>query len=274
MFWHSFRKDAAMKQITLLILLLSVFNSFAQRNPNTNAGKIKKQPNGQNAPTDSIDNDTARISDDINYSNTRHSVQLGAALCMSFAPKAATQTLGVGYGFAFKLGGNVLKKADIPFNLYAGLGFDYLYLGGDRSFLANNVDIAINSNAYGWYPYLDLEFGRDWPIKPFATAYGGWRFFYTRQNINYLDAAGAKQTDSKNLEGDVSLIYGIGGGLKIAVTKGILLELRYHQNYGNNIKVIDPKTIQFDANGTLKSYQNFNTDSDLNLFFLGITIAF
>lgn len=270
-----------MKQITLLSLLLFLFTlpAVAQRNPNTNAGKISKLPPSSSNSNDSLANfkaDSLQNNDNNNTNNfDGKSVQLGAALCFSLPTSSIDKTLNTGYGFAFKLGFNTLGKVESPINLYAGLGFDYLYFGGDKSYLSNNANLAINSNAYGWYPYVDLELGRDWPFKIFGTAYYGARFFYTRQNINYTDGTGQSKTDTKNIEGDITRIYGIGGGVKIEIVKNILFELRYHRNYGNIIKVIDPQSIKFNSStGTLESYQNYNTDSDLNIFYLGIMLSF
>lgn len=268
-----------MKQITLLSLLLFLFTltTFAQRNPNTNAGKISKLPPADTS-RDSLNNfraDSLQSSGNNANNFDGKSVQLGAALCFSIPPNSSSKTLNTGYGFAFKLGINTLSKVESPLNLYAGLGFDYLYFGGDKSYLANNASLAINSNSYGWYPYVDLELGRDWPVKVFGTAYWGGRFFYTRQNINYVDGTGQSRTDTKNIEGDVTRIYGIGGGVKMQIVKNVLFELRYHRNYGNIIKVIDPQSIKFNSStGTLESYQNFNADSDLNIFYFGITLSF
>lgn len=270
-----------MKKTTLLSLLLILFalTTTAQRNPNTNAGKISKLPAGNTSSTrDSLDSFKAdSLQNSSNNANNfdGKSVQLGAALCFSLPTTNIDKTLNTGYGFAFKLGFNTLSKIESPVNLYAGLGFDYLYFGGDKSYLSNNASLAINSNSYGWYPYVDLELGRDWPFKVFGTAYYGARFFYTRQNINYTDGTGQSRTDTKNIEGDITRIYGIGGGVKLQIVKNVLFELRYHRNYGNVIKVIDPQSIKFNSStGTLESYQNFNADSDLNIFYFGIMLSF
>ncbi|MFM7855119.1 MAG: hypothetical protein ACKO96_25125, partial [Flammeovirgaceae bacterium] len=130
-----------------------------------------------------------------------------------------------------------LKKKTSPISLYGGLGFDYLYFGGDRTYqsfpYSNDVSVAVNSNAYGWYPYLDFEIADKSPVIPFGTAFWGARFFYTRQNINYSDALGNRQSRTKNVDGDITTIYGLGGGVKIKLAPGALLELKYQRSFGN-----------------------------------------
>ncbi len=252
---------------TLLCCLVLLNNSFAQRNPNTNAGKINK-----NKQNDSSQNNQVQKPFDNSIANENgNSVQIGAALNYGNGSNTSS-SLENGVGFSFKLGFNLLNK-NMPVSLYTGLGFDYLYFGGKKITQPNNVDIAINSNAYGWYPYVDLELGHDWPIAFFGTAYWGGRFFYTRQNINYLDVNGASKTDTKNIEGDATQIYGVGGGVKVRLTNGIKLELRYQKNYGNVSNIIDPNTIQFDSFGNLESYQNKTTDTDLDMVFIGILLC-
>ncbi len=251
----------------LLIIILTFSTAFAQRNPNTNADKINKNKKGDTIQNNQIQNKTNSNSIDINSGNKG---QFGAYLNYGTSSFESPELEGIGFGF--KLGKNLLGE-NLPISLITGLGFDYLYFGGKSTTQSNNVKIAINSNAYGWYPYLDLELGSSWPITLFGTAYWGGRFFFTRQNINYTDANNQPKTDTKNLEGDVTQIYGLGGGLKLKLTEGLKLELRYQQNHGNEIKIIDPSSIQFDSFGNLNSYKNKSTQTYLEMLFLGLLIC-
>lgn len=256
------------KFITAFLLLFTTYSTaLAQRNPNTNAGKINKNKNGDTVQNNQFQNQTNSNSFGVNSGNK---IQFGAFVNYGTSSYESPELEGIGFGF--KLGKNLLSE-NLPISLYTGLGFDYLYCGGKKTTQSNNTTIAINSNAYGWYPYLDLELGSNWPITIFGTAYLGGRFFFTRQNINYTDANNQSKTDTKNLEGDVTQIYGLGGGLKLKITEGLKLELRYLQNHGNEITIIDPATIQFDSFGNLKTYQNKRTDTDLEIFFMGLLIC-
>ena len=250
-----------------LIIILTISTAFAQRNPNTNAGKINKNKKADTLQNNQIQNKTISNSIDANNGNKN---QFGAYLNYGTSSFESPELEGIGFGF--KLGKNLFNE-NLPISLITGLGFDYLYFGGKSTTQSNNVKIAINSNAYGWYPYLDLELGSNWPITLFGTAYWGGRFFFTRQNINYTDANNQPKTDTKNLDGDVTQIYGLGGGLKIKLTEGLKLELRYQQNHGNEIKIVDPTSIQFDSFGNLKTYQNKSTQTNLEMFFLGLLIC-
>ncbi|MCF8430229.1 MAG: hypothetical protein K9G64_08870 [Bacteroidia bacterium] len=252
--------------ITIIITFLTISNAFSQRNPNTNAGKINK--NGDTTQNNQIQNQLINDSIDHNIGNKG---QIGAYLNYGTSTYSSPE-LQNGIGFGFKLGVNLLSK-NFPISFYTGLGFDYLYFGGKKTNQSNDVTISINSNAYGWYPYADLEIGQSWPVTIFGTAYWGGRFFFTRQNINYTDANNQSKTDTKNIEGDVTQIYGLGGGVKLKIIDGLKLEMRYQQNYGNVLNIIDPTSIQFDSFGNLKTYQNKSTDTDLNIFFLGLLIC-
>lgn len=272
--------------------MLLVFGGklIAQRNQNTNSNKIKKRKSFFNAAIDSSyiksNNDSiitnkvesapnnleAKLDNIFDQNSPSHNLALiGAAINYGTSP-TTSNNLENGFGFSFKLGYNFLNKLQSPFALYAGLGFDYLYFGGKRINKPNDVSLSINSNAYGWYPFIDFDIGKNWPLTFFGTAYWGGRIFYTRQNINYLDANNAKQTDTKNIEGDGTNIYGYGGGIKLKITDGIRLELRYQKNFGNTAKVVDPTSIEFDVNGNLKSYRIVGTDTDLDILFLGLVI--
>jgi len=249
---------------TLFFLLISTFG-FAQRNPNTNASKFFKKINKDSIQTNPVQ---AQFSDNLFENEGVNKLQLGAYLNYGNSP-TYSKVLENGIGFGFKIGGNWLSK-NMPISLYTGLGFDYLYFGGKKITQSNNVDVSINSNTYGWYPYLDFEIGPSWPITLFGTAYWGGRFFYTRQNITYLDANNQSKTNTKNLEGDVTKIYGIGGGIKLKLSPSLKLELKYQQNFGNVLNIVDPNSIKFDNYGNLESYQNQTTDTDLNMLFVGI----
>jgi hypothetical protein len=254
------------KIIIIFLCTIVLFNnSFAQRNPNTNAGKINKTYKYDSSQNNQVQNPS---SNNIFIGESSNKVQFGAYLNFGNS-LTSSSVLENGIGFGFKLGGNLLKN-NLPISFYTGLGFDYLYFGGKRITKSNEVDVAINSNAYGWYPYIDLELGTSWPITLFGTAYWGGRFFKTRQNISYLDVNNQSKTDTKNLESNVTQIYGIGGGLKLKVTNGIKIELRYQLNFGNVLNIVDPSSIQFDSFGNLKSYQNKSDDTDLNMLFVGI----
>ncbi len=270
-----------MRKLLFLFLGLVIINQLnAQRNPNTNSNKIKKDTativnpiGGDSINSYPINNTDPRFSNNNNsYKPSENkSGMIAAALNYGTTPFKST-ALENGIGFSFKLGFNLLKKVESPFALYAGLGFDYLYFGGKNIDRPNNVRLAINSNAYGWYPYADLDIGQNWPITFFGTAFWGGRLFFTRQNINYLDANNARQTDTKNIEGDGTNIYGYGGGLKFSIADGLKLELRYQKNFGNSAKVVDANSIEFDGNGNLKSYKMIGTDTDLDVFFLGLVL--
>jgi hypothetical protein len=269
-----------MRKLLLLSLCLFLINQIkAQRNPNTNSNKIKKDTvavkpiSGDSLNNYQNNNTDPRFSNNNNSNKPSESKSgmIAAALNYGTTPFKST-VLENGVGFSFKLGYNLLKGVESPIALYAGLGFDYLYFGGKNIDRPNNVTLAINSNAYGWYPYADLDIGQNWPITFFGTAFWGGRFFFTRQNINYFDANNVKQTDTDNIEGDLTNIYGYGGGLKFDISEGFKFELRYQKNFGNPAKVVDANSIEFDGNGNLKSYKMIDTDTDLDVFFLGLVL--
>lgn len=262
-----------MKKIWITSILLTLFigGVWAQRNPNTNASKIKNDTTTLNKS--SVAADSLSQNNPFYSKTVGNTLQLGALLNYG-AGINNEESLQNGFGFSFKIGYNPLKKASEMIATYVGLGFDYLYFGGKSIQQPNNVSLAINSNAYGWYPYLDLDIGRkDWPVVLFGNAYWGARFFYTRQNINYYDAQNVKQTNSKNIDGDVTQIYGLGGGVKLKLSNSIKLELKYQKNYGNYSKIINTNTIKFNSFGNLDSYENKNIDTDLNMFFMGLIIC-
>jgi len=258
-----------MRQLIIYNLMLLMFCQLhAQQNPTTITGKIKG---------DSSAISSRAVSSPKAYLDTiedSKKMYIGAAL--NYAHGIGTnENISNGVGFSFKLGFNTIKRLELPIALYGGLGFDYLYFGGKSSYLPNNASIAISSNAYGWYPYLDLDLFPDLPVSIFGNVYYGWRFYFTRQNLKYYDVSNTKQTKTDDIDGDVTSIYGWGGGIKIKVSKRIKWELRYQRNYGKVAKIINPESIVFDSTtGNLKSYQNVNSDTDFDMFFMGLLLSF
>lgn len=259
------------KNLITCLFTLSIGIVWAQRNPNTNAIKIKKDTTSNR--NNSFSTDSMEKNNLFKNNSVGNTLQLGAAL--NYGTSIYNEeTLNNGYGFSFKIGYNPLKNKSKFISPYVGLGFDYLFFGGKKMNQPNNVTLAINSNAYGWYPYLDLEIGeKNWPIVLFGNAYWGARFFYTRQNIIFYDAQNVKQTNTQNIDGDATLIYGLGGGLKFKISNKIKLEIKYQKNYGNNSKIINPNTIRFNSFGNLEYYENKNVDTDLDMFFMGLVIC-
>jgi len=254
--------------ISFCILLLMSRLLNAQTNPTTIFGKLRGDSTAYRSKAVQSPNAAVDMDEDSRL------MQFGAAL--NYAHGIGTNdNISNGFGFSFILGFNTLKKLDIPLALYGGLGFDYLYFGGKSNSLPNNASIAINSNAYGWYPYVDLDLFPDLPVSVFGNVYYGWRFYYTRQNLKFYDVNNTKQTKTDNIDGDVTSIYGWGGGIKIKVSKRIKWELRYQRNYGNVAKIINPESIVFDnTTGNLKSYSNSRSDTDFDMYFMGLVLSF
>jgi len=254
----------------LLAFLLQSLILLAQKRDTTNTDVNNPSSgyyNQKNTPSASSMNQMQMEED-------KKIVQLGAAL--NFAKGIATnENISSGVGFSFKLGYNWLNKVPIPISLLTGLGFDYLYFGGESSSLQNGASLKVNSNAYGWYPYAEIDLFPDFMFSPFGGVYSGLRFYKTRQNINYFDINNEKQTKSDNIDGDITKINGWSAGLKIRMVEHIKVEIRYQRNFGNVAKVIDPKSITFNPiTGNLASYKNSETDTDFEMIFLGVLFSF
>ena len=99
--------------ITFLCTLVLVNISFAQRNPNTNAGKINKNPK-----KDTLQNNQVQNPPSINTFGdvSSNKVQLGAYLNYGNSI-TSSNVLENGIGFGFKLGGNLLNN-NIPISIY------------------------------------------------------------------------------------------------------------------------------------------------------------
>lgn len=175
---------------------------------------------------------------------------------------------------AFGAGGNLgyalLKKNKlvIPIAMYGGLNFDYLWFGG-KQLNSGIYTINVNSNAYGWSPYVKLAVGKT--IKVYGYGTFGYRFFYGRNKLTWevTDSNGniERKSDGRNFTGDASFFSGIGGGLCIGA-----LEVRMVYNAGRNAAILDPKSIVLDANGNLLSYLSVKSLTDMWLISLGISL--
>jgi hypothetical protein len=118
-----------MKLLITIFLNLILASLFAQRNPNTNAGKINP-----NYKSDTIINNQTKPNSEVSSPNQavppiaiddNNSIQLGASLNYGTTFNQS-DIMENGFGFGFKLGFNLIKDAPVAF--YTGLGFDYLVI--------------------------------------------------------------------------------------------------------------------------------------------------
>ncbi len=185
----------------------------------------------------------------------------------TFGSRFGYDAIGLGANLGFTI---IDKSASVvPLQVNTGLNFDYLWFGG-KSSRAGEYRINVNSNAYGWAPYVKVSLGRD-KIKVFLFAAAGLRFFYGKYKLTWdiIDDNGNTQTkrDGRNFTGDESFFTNLGGGLKLGA-----LELRAVYNAGRNAEILDPGSIILDPNGNLASYNTVKSLTDMWLISLGLTI--
>lgn len=211
------------------------------------------------------------LGDPFGYEN-HNKVQLGASLYYGNS-SISSANLENGFGLGVKIAYNWLKE-ESNFSIYTGLTLDYMNFGGKRIKPQNNTSISVETSSFGVYPYLDVEIGHKESVILFGSTFIGIRTFGTDQVIEYSSATGGASTrNSNSLKDTETLIYGVGGGLKINLSNPLKLEIRYQKNFGGARNIVDPNSILFDSSGKLVSYKTSNIDTDLDIISLGLLIV-
>lgn len=184
----------------------------------------------------------------------------------TFGTRFGEDAIGFGFNLGYNLG--ILQRVNIPVEVNVGLNFDYLWFGG-KSSTSGIYDININSNAYGWSPYLKLALDNP-VIMPYFYATAGYRFFRGTNKVTFecIDNQGDRQTsvNRTNFSSDFSFFSGIGGGV---VFKIVDVSLVY--NAGRDANIVDPSSIVIDNSGNLTSYNTVRSITDMWLLSLGIS---
>ncbi|MFN5024375.1 MAG: hypothetical protein ACK4Y6_05505 [Bacteroidota bacterium] len=181
--------------------------------------------------------------------------------------------LGIGLGAGANVGYKFVHQSNtvIPHHISAGLNFDYLWFGGTSNSI-DIYDIHINSNGYGFAPYLLASAELLPKVSLFAMGMAGFFYYngkYTATWIPNVNGAGNQSTETftETFQADFSFFNGIGGGIKVSK-----LEIRFMANFGQMINMVDANTIKLDATGKISSYGTKRVSTDKFIIGLGIRL--
>lgn len=274
-------KIIPMKSLYLILFTCCSLQVWGQRNPTTNAGKIK---------TDTTAHQSAYSKPQLsgNILDKRQGVH-GSLLIGPGVPQNGFSKAAGGWFFDLEvnlyfnlMGGDA---EDNFVRIYYGIGFNYMNFGHtSKTFdtYTNPNYSSYTSTVYSDAYSLDL-------LKPrvelipgffsvFAEGLAGLRWFAGDQKIeyNYRSTTSSNNNDFKrSIVDDISRYYGYGFGFNIGIIESVKIECKYSKVFGKNTAFFDPSTASFDAAGKLTGFKvRETTDTDLNLFQIGLTAAF
>lgn len=199
-------------------------------------------------------------------------IELAARLNYSHPANIYRQGLGQSIGFGFNLGGKLIdvKHTVIPIMWSVGLNFDYLWYGGEQTWV-DIYRVNVNSNAYGWAPYSILEFGGLGHFKLYGIGMAGFYYYAGKYKVDgEASTAGvpsSPQSYEENFAADWSLFAGAGGGFRVKI-----FDVRFIANFGTHVNIVDPGSFNLDAAGRLLDYKTIPTNTNKFIVSMGIRI--
>lgn len=201
--------------------------------------------------------------------------EIGIRGLVGFPSSGNKTELGIGLGGGGNLGYKFIHQTNtvIPHHISAGINFDYMWFGGTNNRI-DIYDVTVNSNSYGFAPYLLADFEVLPKVAIFGMGMAGFYYYngsYTARWIPNVNGPGnstsTEQTFSETFQADFSLFSGVGGGLRISK-----FELRFMANFGQLIDMVDANTIKLDASGKISSYGTKRVSTDKFIIGLGIRL--
>lgn len=87
------------------------------------------------------------------------------------------------------------------------------------------------------------------PVMVYAEVFGGARLFMSNSKVN-VDSRD-KPINRRYQEADISLEWGLAGGLMVRTGKNFMLEARWAHSWGGRVQYIDLDNIAMDAEGRI-----------------------
>lgn len=152
-------------------------------------------------------------------------------------------SMSAGFNIQF-MSGNRLENAN--WGLYGGFDFGMQFYGSGKKsgVVLNNTSLdsgytRLRSQSLDFFGRAHLEYAK-FPIIPYFNLNAGPRIYYTNQQVSsYVPLKNTESSSSNNAHTSVSMMYGIGAGVRIRVSKVVSLDMRYEWMSGTKVKQVD-----------------------------------
>lgn len=178
-----------------------------------------------------------------------------------------SSAMTAGFNLQF-MSGNRLK--DPHWGAYGGFDFGMQFYGhGPKSnVVLNNTSqdsgyTRLNTVSFDFLGRGHLEYAR-FPLIPYINVMGGPRLYSTNQKVaSYLPLKNTESSSSTNAHTSVSMVYGVGLGVRLRVSPVVSLDFRYEWMNGTRVKVADMRKSTFNGLSYDLKYKNITPRSDL-----------
>lgn len=171
-------------------------------------------------------------------------------------------TMSAGFNFQF-MSGNRIENA--YWGLYGGLDFGMQFYGkSEKTNVAlNNTRqdsgfTRLRSHSIDIFGRGHFEYAK-FPIIPYVNIMGGPRFYSTNQQIkSYVKLEDTESGTSTNAHTSVSMMYGVGAGLRVRLSPVVSLDFRYELMSGTKVKQVDLEKSTFNGLSYNLAYRRSN----------------
>ncbi len=186
----------------------------------------------------------------------------------------ATDTMSAGFNFQI-MSGNRLN--DKHWGLYGGFDWGMQFYGKSKktNVALNNTRqdsgfSVLRSRSMDFLGRVHLEYSK-FAIVPYLNVMAGPRIYYANQHVaSYVPLENTESSTTNNAHTSVSMMYGLGAGLRFRVSPVVSLDLRYEWMNGTKVKQVDLNKTTF--NGLNYDLKYKEGQPKLEQFKLGILI--
>lgn len=162
-----------------------------------------------------------------------------------------SDTMSAGFNLQF-MSGNRLKNTS--WGLYGGFdwGMQFYGHGQKTNVVLNNTSqdsgfTRLHTYSMDFLGRAHLEYAR-FPIIPYVNFAAGPRIYSTGQTVSsYLDLKETESSTSHNAHLSVSMMYGVGVGARVRVSKVVSLDARYELMRGTPVNIVDMNRSTFNG---------------------------
>jgi hypothetical protein len=164
---------------------------------------------------------------------------------------ANVDSMSAGFNIQF-MSGNRLEHA--YWGLYGGFDWGMQFYGKSKKsgVVLNNTRqdsgfTRLRSQSMDFFGRAHLEYAR-FPIIPYFNAMAGPRLYYTNQHVaSYVPLKETESSSTTNAHTSVSMMYGVGAGIRVRVSKVVSLDMRYEWMSGTKVKQVDLNNSTFNG---------------------------
>lgn len=156
---------------------------------------------------------------------------------------ANIDSMSAGFNIQF-MSGNRINHA--YWGIYGGFDWGMQFYGKSQKsgVVLNNTRqdsgfTRLRSQSMDFFGRAHLEYAK-YPIIPYFNVMAGPRMYYTNQQVaSYVPLKETESSSTTNAHTSLSMMYGIGAGFRVRISKVVSLDMRYEWMSGTKVKQVD-----------------------------------